>query len=76
MKEISKKKGTRYRCDHCKKLIPLNKESVMVEMDGTPFSAFDDRWYHFCNKNQWKKTFNNAYQLRLYFLEEKEQSPA
>jgi len=65
------RKVKRYRCDHCKKLIPVGKQEGMVWMDGTKFSPFENRWYHFCNKSQWDKTFTAAYQLRLEFLEQR-----
>lgn len=63
MQETSKNKVTRYRCDHCKKLIPVRNERKMIEVDGRVLLAFEDRWYHFCNKKQWDKAFNSVYQL-------------
>ena len=61
------KKQERYRCDYCKKLIAPKNEVDMTWIHGEPFTAFEDRWYHFCNRSQWQKAFDDAYQLRIGF---------
>jgi len=62
------RKVFRYRCDHCKKLIPTKKEEEdMVVVDGTQYADLDGRDYHFCNRSQWDKFFMARYQTVMGF---------